>query len=224
MRMVAVDQYGVEHPIASQSARGTNDEPMLMFKLPAGDFLAFRKQTRPYYWVEFRNVSLQPGHKTNVKVVSLGEPVEKEATPSAGGVGGKPVQRGSAKIPAAEGDESKVPALPKPIPPDAVGLYRKIRDLQMKYIAEVMDRQQSGKQMPLAEAIKSERNFSDQMKPLYERLETLLAGTVGEEPLRRSQELLSAAQSLDPSGGGRDEARWQQTLDEMMPRSTNLPS
>lgn len=35
------------------------------------DVWAFEYQTRPYEWVEFRNVSLQPGRKTNVEIAVL---------------------------------------------------------------------------------------------------------------------------------------------------------
>jgi len=34
----------------------------------ASKITAFQSQRRPYQWVEFRNVSLQPGHATTVEV------------------------------------------------------------------------------------------------------------------------------------------------------------
>ncbi|MFC1793694.1 M56 family metallopeptidase [Planctomycetota bacterium] len=37
------------------------------FGLPLDNIREFRFETRPYTWVEFKNVSLQPGHKTNVQ-------------------------------------------------------------------------------------------------------------------------------------------------------------
>jgi hypothetical protein len=38
--------------------------------LPLSSIKEFRFQVRPYCWVEFKNVSLQSGQKTDVKVVS----------------------------------------------------------------------------------------------------------------------------------------------------------
>lgn len=38
--------------------------------MPLSSIKEFRLQVRPYDWVEFKNVSLQSGQKTDVKVVS----------------------------------------------------------------------------------------------------------------------------------------------------------
>jgi len=37
--------------------------------LPLSDVKEFRFEARPYAWVEFRNVSLQPGQRTQVEVI-----------------------------------------------------------------------------------------------------------------------------------------------------------
>lgn len=72
-------------------------------KVSLKDIQVFRLQTRPYQWVEFRNVSLQPGHKTHVTAVlsePLFEPKQRQAgspsqTTSAAGV--SPVEEESTK-------------------------------------------------------------------------------------------------------------------------------
>ena len=44
------------------------------FNIPLADINEFQFQTRPFHWVTFRNVSLAPGKKTDVKVVRSGVP------------------------------------------------------------------------------------------------------------------------------------------------------
>jgi hypothetical protein len=41
-----------------------------------------RYQVRPFVWVEFKNVSLQPGEKTEVVVVSADKPAESDEQPA----------------------------------------------------------------------------------------------------------------------------------------------
>ena len=70
-RIVAVDNKGQEHtassthnPVAADVAQLT----AVFSDLSLKEIKEFRFQSRPYQWVEFRNVSLQPGEKADVKI------------------------------------------------------------------------------------------------------------------------------------------------------------
>lgn len=79
-RIVAVGQTGREYT-ASQSDSSATDsfnQVTLSFKLALDDVRGFRVQVRPYEWVEFKNVSLKPGVKTDVEVKVRGARAEKE--------------------------------------------------------------------------------------------------------------------------------------------------
>ena len=70
--MVAVGRDGREHPASSSTGTGAHNFVQLSAEfsgLSLKDIKVFRVQTRPYQQVEFRNVSLQPGKKTDVQVV-----------------------------------------------------------------------------------------------------------------------------------------------------------
>jgi len=41
--------------------------------LPLSDVKEFRFEARPYAWVEFRNISLQPGQRTQVEIMDAGD-------------------------------------------------------------------------------------------------------------------------------------------------------
>jgi hypothetical protein len=76
-RLVAVARDGSEHA-TSIGYRGGNGTAVFR-DLPLSSIKEFRFQVRPYHWVEFKNVALQSGRKTNVEVVSPGDAVlEKE--------------------------------------------------------------------------------------------------------------------------------------------------
>jgi serine/threonine protein kinase len=83
-RFVAIDNDGQEHnPSISQTTHtagdvyskcvvtfeGVGSDGPLLFK----NFREVRLEARPYQNVEFRNVSLQPGHKTTVEVKDFGD-------------------------------------------------------------------------------------------------------------------------------------------------------
>jgi hypothetical protein len=56
--------YSGTHIIAS----GKVDQHTVSFRnLELGQIEEFQYQARPYRWVEFKNVSLKPGHKTDVE-------------------------------------------------------------------------------------------------------------------------------------------------------------
>jgi uncharacterized protein (TIGR03067 family) len=57
-------------------------------KLSSKDVKTFRLQTRPYEWVEFRNVSIYAGQKTDMEVVAPGQPPGGEATAAAASTSG----------------------------------------------------------------------------------------------------------------------------------------
>lgn len=74
-RIVAVGVDGREHPAEPSGNARAGKLAQLTVKFPnlsLKDVRAFRLQSRPYEWIEFRNVSLQPGQKTDVQVVSPG--------------------------------------------------------------------------------------------------------------------------------------------------------
>ncbi len=71
-RVVAVGVDGREHRADSWTNNGADGFVQFTGEfsgLSLKDIKAFRVQTRPYQQVEFRNVSLQPGKKTDVQVV-----------------------------------------------------------------------------------------------------------------------------------------------------------
>lgn len=67
-RLVAVANDGGEH--ASLIAYLGDDGTAVFRGLLPSSIKEFKFQVRPYDWVEFRNVSLQPGQRTSVTVVS----------------------------------------------------------------------------------------------------------------------------------------------------------
>jgi hypothetical protein len=68
-RVVAVDKEGILHTTGHGSvASGKIDQLTASFRnLKLGQIGEFQYQVRPYQWVEFKNVSLRPGHKTDVQ-------------------------------------------------------------------------------------------------------------------------------------------------------------
>ena len=68
-RVVAIDKEGKLHTPGSGSiASGKIDQHTASFRnLKLGQIEEFLYQVRPYQWVEFKNVSLRPGHKTDVQ-------------------------------------------------------------------------------------------------------------------------------------------------------------
>jgi beta-lactamase regulating signal transducer with metallopeptidase domain len=77
IQVIAVTKSG-QVRTSGYSGSGGNDLSSLTYifnDLPLETVKEFRFQTRPYTWVEFRNVSLQPGIKTEVHVEIEGEMV-----------------------------------------------------------------------------------------------------------------------------------------------------
>lgn len=72
-RLVAVTTDGREQ--ASLIAYQGNNGSAVFRNLPVSSISELRFQVRPYDWVEFKNVSLHPGKKTQVDVVSFRESV-----------------------------------------------------------------------------------------------------------------------------------------------------
>jgi len=68
-RVVAIDKAGKLQTAGGGSvASGKIDQHTANFRnLKLGQIKEFQYQARPYQWVEFKNVSLSPGHKTNVQ-------------------------------------------------------------------------------------------------------------------------------------------------------------
>ncbi len=75
-RVIAIGKDGREYTASSVSGGGAGDFHQIMVafsELSLRDVEKFCLQTRPYQWVEFRNVSLEPGKKTDVQIVASPE-------------------------------------------------------------------------------------------------------------------------------------------------------
>ena len=70
-QVVAVARDGSQEGAIRTSFWGQHGT--VVFDLPLSAVKEFRFKVRPYYWVEFKNVSFQPGQNTAVKVVSFNE-------------------------------------------------------------------------------------------------------------------------------------------------------
>jgi hypothetical protein len=74
-RLVAAAQDGTVVDDGSKHKElDAGSEAVASHCLPLSSIKEYRFQVRPYYWVGFKNVSLQPGQKTDVKVVSPYDP------------------------------------------------------------------------------------------------------------------------------------------------------
>ncbi len=83
-RVVAVGLDGREHRATDQSGGGAGNFVQMtatFSKLSLKEIKVFRVQTRPYQWVEFRNVSLHSGQKTDVQIVHPDAPLAAAAKP-----------------------------------------------------------------------------------------------------------------------------------------------
>jgi len=89
VRLVAVDSDGKEHALGlAQHSAGDISHAAAVFKgLPLSSVKEFQLQVRPYYWVEFRNIALQSGQKTDVQVVLPGRTKSAEGAQNAGASG-----------------------------------------------------------------------------------------------------------------------------------------
>ena len=70
-RLIAVDKDGEEH-LATGNPSGNSafkQQTATFSQLPLTEVKEFKFQVRPYRWVEFRNVSLEPGRRTQVEIV-----------------------------------------------------------------------------------------------------------------------------------------------------------
>ncbi len=81
VRLVAMDTRGEEHTTNRTDGSSTDafSEITAKFDLHLADIRSFRFQVRPYQWVEFRDVSLNPGHKTRVGIVHATDAVQTVA-------------------------------------------------------------------------------------------------------------------------------------------------
>ena len=90
-RVIAVDTGGQEHTAARTEGSVVGDAKQLAStfqNLPLKQIKEVRFQARPYQLVEFRNVSLHPGRKTDVPIVlSADSEKASSATPPSGGEG-----------------------------------------------------------------------------------------------------------------------------------------
>jgi hypothetical protein len=77
-RLVAVANDGSEHVTRLSNDKDGSAGTVVFHDLPLSSIKEFRFQVRPYRWVEFQNVALQPGQKMNVQVVSPDASVSKE--------------------------------------------------------------------------------------------------------------------------------------------------
>ncbi len=79
VRLIAIDQQGREHRSIGTSGGGVTGVVQFTYRFPIllDRIKEFRFQTRPYRWVTFRNVSLEPGRRTDV-AVEVNEPAATE--------------------------------------------------------------------------------------------------------------------------------------------------
>lgn len=80
IRLIAIDKSG--NSITSGYESTGNEaysQLTATFNLPIADIKAFLIQTRPYEWLTFKNVSLRPGVKTGVEVVTEKPEVRSQA-------------------------------------------------------------------------------------------------------------------------------------------------
>jgi beta-lactamase regulating signal transducer with metallopeptidase domain len=69
IRVIAVTDSGVESASSSRGSSGNVLHSLTYsFYVPLDNIREFRFQTRPYTWIEFRNVSLEPGKTTHGQV------------------------------------------------------------------------------------------------------------------------------------------------------------
>jgi tetratricopeptide (TPR) repeat protein len=70
-RLVLIDKEGEEHITGHNvigEGKGIKRNVYIWWGISREDIASFRFETRPYEWVEFRNVSLKPGFKTDLEV------------------------------------------------------------------------------------------------------------------------------------------------------------
>jgi hypothetical protein len=77
------DQCHTEGPRFHGEGLGLIKEQYWFWNMEREDMFRVQYQTRPYQWVEFRNVSLQPGKRTNVEVIVQGAYAEMGLTGAA---------------------------------------------------------------------------------------------------------------------------------------------
>ncbi len=77
-RLVAVASDGSEHVTSIGNNVGGDTGTAVFRNLRLSSIKEFRLQVRPYHWIEFKNISLQSGQKTDVTVVSPDDSVETE--------------------------------------------------------------------------------------------------------------------------------------------------
>jgi beta-lactamase regulating signal transducer with metallopeptidase domain len=78
-RIIAVDKDGSTHTATRHSSGSAGKSQLSTYKfqnLHKAQIKEYQFQARPYEWIEFKNVSLEPGVKTNVEIV--GDKVEKK--------------------------------------------------------------------------------------------------------------------------------------------------
>jgi prepilin-type processing-associated H-X9-DG protein len=84
VRLIALDANNVEHASKENGGSGVGPDGFNQiapdFDLPLDDIAAFYLQRRPYTWIEFKNVSLQPGktRKVETVVTEPNEPAESK--------------------------------------------------------------------------------------------------------------------------------------------------
>jgi beta-lactamase regulating signal transducer with metallopeptidase domain len=73
IRLIAIDDKGNIHTADRNSGVGTQNSTMTTYQFPdlhKSQIKEYQFQTRPYEWIEIKNIPLEPGIKTNVEIVS----------------------------------------------------------------------------------------------------------------------------------------------------------
>jgi hypothetical protein len=126
-RIIAVDQKSNIHTSSRSSGIGNNlwMQTTVHFKdLQIDEIREFQFQTRPYQWVEFKNVSLKPNFKTDVQVEVVGEKATRVA-----------MQGGEISV--LKGESGPDVVVRRKLPPEGTAYYKKF---DKEYLLEIVSK------------------------------------------------------------------------------------
>lgn len=142
-RIVAVTNSGQEIG-GGVSGSGGNvlDSSTYQFHIPLKEIKEFQFQTRPYEWIEFKNVSLKPGVKTEVQVETVKDEKKKSTNKSQNEIRREKI--------------TEVHSNPKIIHKAAYDLFEKIKNADYDYFLSV-----DWEQFPIVEYYNSYRDYPE---------------------------------------------------------------
>jgi len=126
-RVIAVDQKSNIHTSSGHSGIGNSlwMQTIVHFKdLQIDKIKEFQFQTRPYQWVEFKNVSLKPNFKTDVQVEVVGERATRLT-----------MQGGEISV--LKGESGPDVVVRRKLPPEGTAYYKKFDE---EYLLEIVSK------------------------------------------------------------------------------------